>query len=196
MESSALNIKGYDYDKTKTVSPVSLEDLELLKATVLFTEADEANLRKAGDVLIDQADAVMDIWYELIGSHPHLLFYFSKNNMANLEYLTAVRKRFIQWVKDICLRPFDQAWLNYQHEIGLRHHKMKKNKTDEIEAPPIVHYRYLIAFTYPITATVKPLLGNRGHSPEEVEAMHQAWSKAMVLSAILMTYPYIRAGEF
>lgn len=195
MDSAEINIKGYDYGKTTTSSPVSMEDLELLKATVLFTEVDEMNLRKAGEVLADQADAVMDIWYELIGSHPHLLFYFSKNNMANLEYLTAVRKRFIQWVKDVCFRPFDQDWLNYQHEMGLRHHKMK-NKTDEVDTPPIVHYRYLIAFIYPITATVKPLLANKGHSPEEVEAMYQAWFKAVVLTVTLMTYPYIRAGEF
>lgn len=190
-----MNIKGYDYGKT-TTSPVTLQELELLKATVLFTPADEENLRKAGEVLSEQADAVMDIWYELIGSHPHLLNYFSKNNMANLEYLTAVRKRFIQWVKDVCLRPFDQTWLNYQYEIALRHHKTKKNKTDEVEAAPIVHYRYITAFIYPITATVKPLLANKGHTPEEVEAMYQAWFKAVVLTAVLMTYPYIRAGEF
>lgn len=196
MDSSTLNIKGYDYGQLTTPSPVGLEDFELLKATVLFTKADEGYLRMAGEVLLDQVDAVMDIWYELIGSHPHLLFYFSKNNMANLEYLTAVRHRFIQWVKDICLRPYDQAWLNYQHEIGLRHHKQKKNTVDEVEAPPLVHYRYLMAFVYPISATVKPLLAKKGHAAAEVEAMHQAWSKAVLLSVILMTYPYIRAGEF
>ncbi|WP_350340046.1 hypothetical protein [Paraflavitalea speifideaquila] len=39
-------------------------------------------------------------------------------------------------------------------------------------------------------------MSNHGHAPDEVEAMHQAWFKAVVLSAILMTYPYIRAGEF
>lgn len=195
MDTTASDIKGYDYGKTAT-SPVSLQELELLKATVLFTPADEENLRKAGEVLIEQAEAVIDIWYELVGSHPHLLFYFSKNNIANLEYLTAVRKRFVQWVKDICHRPFDQTWLNYQYEIALRHHKIKKNKTDEIDAAPFVHYRYIIAFIYPITATIKPLLAKKGHTPEEVEAMHQAWFKAVVLTATLMTYPYVRAGEF
>lgn len=196
MERLETNIKGYDYGNTAKPSPLTLKDLELLKATVLFSQTDEENLRKAGEVLIDQADAVMDIWYELIGSHPHMLIYFSKNNMANLEYLTAVRKRFIQWVKDVCLRPFDQTWLNYQHEIALRHHSIKKNKTDEIEAVPIVHYRYITAFIYPITATIKPLLANKGHAPEEVEAMHQAWFKAIVLTVTLLAYPYVRAGEF
>ncbi|WP_315818265.1 protoglobin domain-containing protein [Paraflavitalea speifideaquila] len=128
MNSTETNIKGYDYGKTMANSPVTRQDLELLKATVLFTPADEEHLRKAGEVLVDQADAIIERWYELIGSHPHLLFYFSKNNMANLEYLTSVRKRFIQWVKDLCLRPFDQTWLNYQYEIALRHHKIKRTR--------------------------------------------------------------------
>lgn len=188
-------VNGYAYGKAGT-SPVTLQDLELLKATVLFTERDEEYLRMAGEVLSDQAERIINIWYELIGSHPHLIHYFSKNNLANLEYLTAVRRRFIQWVKDLCFRPLDQEWLNYQYEIGLRHHRIKKNKTDEIEAAPIVHYRYITAFIYPITATIKPLLANKGHSSEQVEAMYQAWFKAVVLTAVLLTYPYIRAGEF
>jgi Protoglobin len=195
MDSNETTIKGYDYGNTPT-SPITLEELELLKASVLFTATDEANLRKAGEVLADQTDAIMDIWYEFIGSHPHLLNYFSRNNMANLEYLTAVRQRFSQWIKDLCSRSFDQTWLNYQYEIALRHHKIRKNKTDEIEAAPFVHYRYITAFIYPVTAVIKPLLATKGHPAAEVEAMHQAWFKAVVLTAVLITYPYIRAGEF
>lgn len=195
MDSTTTLIKGYNYGAAGP-SPVTLEDLELLKASVLFAKADEENLRKAGSVLADQTDEIIDLWYELIGSHPHLLKYFSKDNMANLEYLTAVRHRFSQWIKDLCFRPFDQDWLNYQHEIALRHHKMKKNTTDEVEAAPFVHYRYITAFIYPVTTIVKPLLAKKGHSPAEVEAMHNAWFKAVTLSAVLMTYPYIRSGEF
>jgi hypothetical protein len=192
---TAHPIKGYDYGHADP-SPVKLADLELLKATVLFTPADEANLRKAGEILSDKTSEIVNIWYEMIGGHPHLLQYFSRNNMANLDYLTAVQHRFRQWIKDICFRAFDQAWLNYQHEIALRHHRMKKNRTDEVETAPIVHYRYIIAFVYPITATIKPLLASKGHTPEEVEAMHQAWFKAILLTATLLSYPYIRSGEF
>ena len=195
MDNTTTEIKGYDYGTTGK-SPVSLAELELLKATVLFTPADEENLRKAGEILSDQTDEITQIWYELIGSHPHLLNYFSKNNMANLEYLTAVKLRFSQWIKDICFRPFDQSWLNYQYEIALRHHRIRKNQTDQVEAAPIVHYRYIIAFIYPITATIKPLLGKKGHTAEEVEAMHQAWFKAVTLAATLFSYPYIRSGDF
>jgi len=195
MGNTTTPIKGYDYGNAGP-SPVSPAELDLLKATVLFTAADEENLRKAGTVLEDQAEGIIDIWYELVGSHPHLLNYFSRNNMANLEYLTAVRHRFVQWIKDICFRPFDQTWLNYQHEIALRHHRTRKNKTDEVESAPIIHYRYIITFICPLTITIKPLLAKKGHSPQEVEAMYEAWFKAVTLTATLMSYPYVRAGEF
>ncbi len=37
----------------------------------------------------------------------------------------------------------------------------------------------LIAFIYPITATIKPFLAKKGDSAEQVEAMHQAWFKSV-----------------
>jgi len=42
--------------------------LNLLKQTVLFTEDDEIS-RKAGEVLADQIDAILDTWYSFVGSH-------------------------------------------------------------------------------------------------------------------------------
>ena len=41
--------------------------------------------------------------------------------------------RFQQWIQDTCLRPYDQDWINYQHEIALRHTSLKKNKVDTIQ---------------------------------------------------------------
>src|SRR5205809_808515 len=80
---------------------------------------------------------------------------------------------------------YDQQWLNYQQEIGLRHERAKKNKTDGVGSVPIIDYRYIAALIYPITATMKPFLAKKGHSAEEVEKMHQAWFKAVVLSVVL-----------
>ena len=49
-------IPGYGYGSVEIArSPLTLEDLDLLKQTVLFTEEDERYLRMAGDVLEDQA---------------------------------------------------------------------------------------------------------------------------------------------
>lgn len=188
-------IKGYDYGMV-AMSPVSLEELRLLKAALLFTKEDEQQLRKAGAILSDQVSSILDCWYEFIGHQQHLLHYFTENGQANLTYLTAVRKRIGQWLKDLCFRTYDQEWLNYQHEIALRHHRAKKNKTDNVAAEPIIHYRYMIAFVYPFTATIKPFLAQKGHAANEVEAMYNAWCKAVLLTVILWTHPYIREGEF
>lgn len=190
-----MEIKGYDYGKVST-SPVTIEDLSLLKATVLFGDEDERYLRMAGEVLKEQTDDVLDLWYGFVGGNPHLVSYFMKDGVPNTDYLAAVRARFGQWILDLCNRPYDHDWLNYQHEIALRHHTAKKNKTDAVDTAPIVHYRYMVAFIFPITATIKGFLGNKGHSADDVEKMHSAWFKAVTLTAILWTYPYIREGEF
>ncbi len=194
----AVAIPGYTYDTTVVArSPLSVEELERLKQAVLFGPEDERYLRMAGEVLADQVEDVLDVWYGFVAAHPHLVYYFSdgKGN-PNSEYLAAVRKRFGQWILDTCNRPYDQAWLNYQHEVGLRHHRTKKNQTDGVESVPHIGLRYLIAFIYPITATMKPFLARKGHSEEEVEKMHQAWFKAVVLTTTLWSAPYVKDGDF
>ena len=188
-------IKGYTYGETGQ-SPVSIADLNLLKKTVLFTEEDEKNLRLAGEVLKDQINDVLDLWYGFVGGNEHLVYYFTKNGQPNMDYLTAVRARFGQWILDICNRSYDQTWLNYQHEVALRHHSTKKNKTDGVDTVPIIHYRYMVAFIFPITATIKSFLAKKGHDAATVDAMHAAWFKAVTLTVILWTYPYINKGEF
>jgi hypothetical protein len=192
------HIPGYTYGTSQVApSPLTLEDLDNLKKAVLFTEEDERYLRMAGEVLADQIEEVLDVWYGFVGSHPHLVYYFTdgKGN-ANAEYLAAVRKRFGQWILDTCNRPYDKDWLNYAHEIGLRHHRTKKNQTDGVNSVPVVNYRYMVAFIYPITATIKPFLAKKGHSAEEVEKMHQAWFKSVVLQVALWSAPYVRGEEF
>jgi hypothetical protein len=54
----------------------------------------------------------------------------------------------------------------------------------------------VLALLIPITTTLKPFLAEGGASPDEVEAMHQAWVKAVLLQLILWTQPYVREGEF
>ncbi|MBX2928839.1 MAG: protogloblin ApPgb [Saprospiraceae bacterium] len=190
-------IKGYDYGSASlATSPVAMQDLNLLKKTLLWSDEDDRYLRKAGEVLTDQTDAVLDLWYGYVGGNDHLLHYFTQNGRPNMDYLGAVRARFGQWILDLCNRPYDQDWLNYQHEIALRHHSAKKNQTDGVEAVPIIHARYLVAFIYPITATIKGFLSNKGHSAADVDAMHNAWFKAVTLTVILWSYPYFNNNEF
>jgi hypothetical protein len=199
IEGRGGEIPGYDFGtQVAGESPLGLEELDLLKQTVLFTEEDEDYLRLAGDVLEDQADEVLDLWYGFVGSHPHLIRYFSDpDGQPDTEYLGRVRERFKQWIFDTCRRPYDQEWLDYQQEIALRHTRAKKNETDgAYETPEHIPLRYMIAFIYPITATIKSFLANKGHSSEEVEKMFQAWFKSVVLQVTLWSYPYAKEGNF
>ncbi|MCS7082585.1 MAG: protoglobin domain-containing protein [Bacteroidetes bacterium] len=191
-------IPGYTYGTAEVArSPLTDEEFAQLKAALLWSEEDVRYLHLAGEVLRDQVEAVLDVWYGFVGSHPHLLYYFVGLDGKPIEaYLERVRKRFGRWILDTCFRPYDRAWLDYQQEIGLRHHRSKKNQTDGVEAPAYVPLRYLIAFIAPIALTIKPFLAKRGHGPEEVEKMHAAWLKAVVLQVALWSRPYAREEDY
>ncbi len=191
-------IPGYTYGTAEVPrAPFSVSDVELLRKTVLFTDEDARYLRMAGEVLADQVEALLDVWYNFVGSNSHLVYYFTDPQGSPIpDYLGRVRQRFGQWVRDLCRAQFDQAWLDYQYEIGLRHHRSKKNRTDNVNSVPHIPLRYLVAFIYPITATVRPFLAGKGHSAEDVDKMHQAWFKAVTLTVALWSYPYVRDGDW
>lgn len=54
----------------------------------------------------------------------------------------------------------------------------------------------MVAFIYPIVATIKSFLGKKGHSQSDIEGMHNAWFKEVTLTVILWTYPYINKDGF
>ncbi|MCE7946391.1 MAG: protogloblin ApPgb [Chloroflexi bacterium CFX4] len=191
-------LTGYTYGSAQVAqSPLSAEEFALLKQSLLFAEEDQRYLQLAGEVLADQVEAVLDVWYGFVGAHSHLLHYFTNpQGQPITHYLTQVRQRFGQWILDTCQRPYDQAWLNYAMEIALRHHSTKKNQTDQVQSVALIPLRYMIAFIYPITATMLPFLSKRGHNPETVEKMYQAWFKAVVLQVALWSYPYAQPGTF
>ncbi len=185
-------IPGYTYGTDAVApSPVSGAEVDLLKATLLWNDDDDRYLRMAGEVLADQADDVLELWYGYVGSHPHLIHYFAHaDGEPNPEYLARVRARFAQWVRDVCERPHDDAWRDYQHEIGLRHTRAKKNQADGVDSVPDIALRYVIAFIFPITATMRSFLAAKGHDAHDVEGMQTAWFKAVVLHVCLWIQPY------
>jgi hypothetical protein len=196
---SSAPIAGYTYGAAETArSPLSVKEFELLKATVLFSDDDVRHLQMAGEVLDDQVEDVLDLWYGFVASHPHLVHYFSDRSGNPIpEYLAAVRARFGQWIRDTCRARYDETWLNYQQEIALRHTRAKKNRTDNVDsAADHISLRYLIAFIYPITATIKPFLAKQGHAEEDVEKMYQAWFKSVVLQVTLWSAPYVRQEDY
>jgi len=196
---SQPTIPGYTFGTPQVAaSPLSDADFALLKQTVLLGDEDLRALQLAGEVLGDQVEDVLDVWYGFVGSQPHLVHYFSgADGQPNPAYLAGVRRRFGQWIRDTCAARYDRAWLDYQYEIGLRHTAAKKNRSDGVSsAASEIHLRYLIAFIVPITATIKPFLAKKGHSPAEIEAMHAAWFKSITLQVTLWSMPYVAASSF
>jgi hypothetical protein len=192
-------IPGYDFGSPYLArSPVSLEDLELLKKTVLFGEEDAAALRRSKEILAPQVERILDVWYGFVGSNPHLVeaFVDPQSGQPDTHYLESVRKRFGQWILDTASAGYGQAWLDYQHEIGLRHHSTKKNLTDGGRGSAQVPFRYLVALLYPVTATLKPFLEAGAADAAEVERMHQAWIKSVLMQVILWSHPYVKQGDF
>ena len=192
-----VTIPGYTYGSAAR-SPLSLNDVELMKKSVLFGEEDVKYLRLSHGIVKNQVEAILDVWYGFIGSNPHLLapFLGTSDGKPLGSYLDAVRKRFGQWILDTARAEYDQHWLDYQHEIGLRHHRTKKNRTDQVAANAIVPFRYLFLVVFPVTATLKPFLAKQGHSAEEVDKMHAAWVKSCLLQLTLWSYPYVKEGDF
>jgi hypothetical protein len=196
---NAREIPGYGYGRPDLEpSPLTMHDLDLLQRSVLFAEDDIRYLRMSRAILADQVEDVLDVWYGFVASHPHLVHYFSRrqDGQPDADYLSRVRARFGQWILDTTSAHYDQGWLDYQHEIALRHHRSKKNRTDGVDSAEVVPLRYLIAFIFPITATLRPFLANKGNAPEEVDRMHDAWRKSVILQVALWSQPYVPAEDY
>ena len=194
-----MSVPGYTYGTNQvSPSPITLGELDTMKKSVLFGEEDVLALRASAPILEPQIEDVLDVWYGFVGSQPHLLAHFSNpESETPIEaYLNAVRLRFGQWIQDTAAANYDQAWLDYQFEIGRRHHPSGKNTTDGAAASRLVPLSDMILLTYPITATLKPFLERTGASSEDVERMHQAWLKSVLLQVVLWSHPYVRDGEF
>jgi hypothetical protein len=122
------SIAGYDYGKAQP-SPVTLDDFKRLQAVVGFTDDDRQSLRDAGELLANEAETLVDGWRKIIGSQDHLSEWFCGPDVKpDDDYKAAVKPRLVQWVVDTFKRRFDQDWLDYQEEIGLRDTPAKKQQ--------------------------------------------------------------------
>ena len=72
------DIPGYTYGTDGVPrSPISLDELQLLQATLLLGEDDLTALRRSGDMLTPQVESILDVWYGFVGANPHLLAAFT-----------------------------------------------------------------------------------------------------------------------
>jgi hypothetical protein len=193
MKKVAEHIHGYTYGTAAVdPSPVSLRELEDLKISVGFTKEDQQYLRLAGEVLANQTRQLVDHWRNgIIASIPNLARHSRTPEGGALpDYTLKSGLRFEQWILDTCLRPYDQDWINYQHETALRHTSLKKNTVDGVRSTPHVPFRDIITFLAVMNDTIKPYLAANGNSTEEVEKMHRAWCKSVQLQLALWAKPY------
>jgi hypothetical protein len=194
MRKVADQIPAYTYGTSDvTVSPVSLDELGMLKVSAGFTVEDERFLRLAGQVLASQTNQIVTHWRSgIIAGIPNLARHSrTPEGDAVPEYLAQSNFRFEQWILDTCLRPYDQDWLNYQQEIALRHTSLKKNQADGVRSTAYVPFHDIVAFVAVMNDTIKPYLAAKGNTEEEVEGMHRAWCKSLQMQIALWSKPYL-----
>ncbi len=197
-KSTEPTIPGYTIgSKSIERAPITLGELEELKLSLLMSDDDIKYLRMSREVLEPHVEELVGVWYGFVGGNEHLLKYFSNNaGEPDMDYLGRVRERFEQWVLDTAQAEYDQEWLDYQFEIGRRHHRVGKNTTDHADAIDHINFRHLSALTIPVTTTLRPFLERGDHSAEEVDKMHAAWVKSVLMQTILWSYPYVHEGDF
>lgn len=189
-------IPGYSYGRPSAAhSPLSLEELRQLEQTVGWTDEDARVLQRYEQFFKDHAEQMVDSWRAVIGSQPHLAkWFFGPDGKRDEEYAAKIRKRFVRWVVDVCVRPHDRAWLDYQEEIGLRHTPEKKNQTDGAQTPPVVPLRYLLGFIPVVTIGTRKFLVDHGLTGEDLRKLEAAWAKAVQLHVTLWSRPYAKEG--
>lgn len=189
-------ISGYSYDDPGLArSPVSLADLEDLEAALGFDDEDERALRELWEIVRDRREELFGKWLERI-AHFFLPRFAGADGVPDQRYLDGAHPRFMRWIEDTCIRPYDQAWLDYQHEIGLRHHRAKKNVTDGAESVEIVPFRYLPIALFPLTDSMRAFLAGTGVDASDADRLSEAWTKSLILQVTLWSQPYVRDGDW
>jgi len=191
-----IKIEGYDYGLSAVArSPVSIEELRQLEQTAGWSKEDAAVLQRYPHIFRDRAEAMVDAWRSLIGAQEHLVkWFFDPNGKKDEDYAAKVKRRFVQWVTDSCFRPHDQAWLDYQEEIGLRHTPEKKNRTDGAHTPSVVPLRYLLGFVTIVTIGTRKFFVEEGVGGEELQRLEDAWARTVQLHVTLWSRPYTKDG--
>ncbi len=186
------SIPGYDYGAPESaLSPMPENEFSQLEQTAGWTDADARVLARHAALFRAKAESMVDSWRAVISSQPHLSRWFAKPDGApDDEYKAGVKRRFVQWVIDVAARPHDRDWLNYQHEIGLRHTPAKKNHTDGAQSPPLVPFRYLLGFI-PVVLPIRGFFSDAIQDTAELQRLEDAWAKSLLLHITLWSRAYV-----
>lgn len=192
---ATTGLPGYDYGApTVPRSPVTLAELDELTTLLRFGDEDVRRLRTIGELLEPRVNEFMALLMERTGQIA-MTSVATSDGTVDEAYADAAHRRFGPGFIDTCRRAFDQTWLDYQHEVGLRHHRAKKNQTDEAHAAPHIPYRWMLAFLEPTVETMaaflKPLL-----PAGDVPALIASWRKAILLQVVLYSRAYVPDADW
>jgi hypothetical protein len=131
------------------------------------------------------------------GSRDYLLYYFKdKQGQTTItEYVNNTVDRLAQWLLDICYKPLDEHFINYNYLIGLRHTYEEKGKADKIETIPHIPARYMITCLFPITAVLKNYIAKKVEDPVLTDKLYHTWFKLQVLTTAFFLIPYTKEGR-
>lgn len=188
-------LPGYNYGAaTLPGSPVTLNELRELCELIRFDDDDVRRLETIGDLLEPRIMTFMDRLMQWTGSVA-LPTVADEDGNVDQAYLEAAHARFARGFLDTCRRKFNQTWLDYQHEVGLRHHRSKKNTTDDARAIPHIPFRWMVAFLEPTAETMRAFLQPLLPAGELVPLL-ASWRKAMLLQVVLYSRAYIAAEDW
>jgi hypothetical protein len=186
---NTANLPGYEYGAVGR-SPVDWHQFEDLKRELGFTDHDQQLLLNAGRVIGPRLEELLGHWFGQLGPWIHATF--SGPDMER--YSASAGARFGRGVLDGLTRTYDQDWLDYQHEVGLRHSRAKKNRTDHVDSVAVVPFRHLLASIQVLSEIPDTFLD--GISKADAAGIRLAWSRSLLLQMALWSRSYVAADDW
>ncbi len=193
----AREIAGYDYGSPRARTRRSRStSCASSRPGVGWTDQDAIALERAARCCATRPEALVDSWRAEIGRQPHLAkWFFGPDGKPDERYKAAVKQRFVQWVVDACTRPRGPGLARLSRgDRAAPHPGQEEPGPTARTTPDHVPLRYLLGFMGPVIVGTKSFLARCGTSADEVERLHQAWTKNLLLHVALWSRPYVRDG--
>jgi len=190
-------IKGYIYGKPEVPkAKITIQEFQLMLDSVLWTKEDEENRKILGEIIKENMNDILNAIVNYFGSKEYLLYYFKDKTGTTTvsEYVNNTVDRLAQWLLDLCFRPLDENFINYNYLIGLRHTEIEKGKADNVGTIPHIPLRYMVTCVFPITAVLKSFIEKKVDDPVIVDKLYHTWFKLQVITTALFLIPYTKEG--
>jgi hypothetical protein len=189
MRMGAAEPGGYDYGAVDR-SPVTKDELDDLKRILGFTDRDQQLLLRTGEHIGPRLGELLELWFGQLGLWIHGTFAGPDVD----RYSSAAGARFGRGILDGFTRTYDQQWLDYQHEVGLRHSRSKKNQTDKANSVAVVPFRYLVGSIQVLSEIPDKFL--EGIPDDEKTEIRDAWSRSLLLQVALWSRTYMAPEDW